>query len=379
MALLGLQKVMLVDVDGDIAAQCERVLKRCGVVELTKARNLMSAGVRIGSGEAVDFLIVDVDIKELGGESVSSLLLGGGSSVASSIPVLFVAQVKTRADVAELQEAGCYHFLMKPLNDNLLEAKIREIVERSFDTLKEQEVVSSVKAAIDAKNYPEAEKILRPILRKYPAFPKFQVLLAEIVFCRGDLKTAAIILEKIIKSDAKLAPALELQERILSQKRAEKEMKLAQAAATEKERLVQELTTAREFAIYYSLGGQFEQAEAAFNNLLKRAEGAGLFHVLRLDTVEMFVRWKKFEKAKVLISELQADAPSQFAQQISTLFEQLVREESLCEEEKSRKGYAYKEMAKATDFPLPQGTSNEDFDPNTEERILKYIMFEGKL
>ncbi len=379
MAFLGLKKVMLIDSDGDVSPQCERVLKRCGVTEIIKPRNLRAAGARLASTDAIDFMLVDVDLKELSGESISSTLMDGGSSNASNIPTLFIANVKTRAEVQELQDAGCYHFLMKPLNDNLLEGRIREILERSFDSSKELEIITEVKSAIAEKNLAEAESILKPVLRKYPTSPKFQTLLAEIVFFRNDVKTAFAITEKVLKSDPEFRPALELKQLIQNKINQEKQAQLAASKASENARFEKELQSKRDLAKNYVKGNQLERAEAIFLELLTKATGTPSYFNIQFELAESYFAGKKFEKAKAAIADLQRASPKNLVSQIEGLLAQITHEEELIEEEKTKRGYAYAELAKATDFPLPEDAEATDFTPEEEDRILKYIMFEGKL
>ncbi len=379
MAILGLQKVMLVDEDGDIANQCERVLKRCGATQVTRVKSMRSAGARLGSGEAFDFVIVDVNPKEVGTESVASLLLSGGSSSASNIPVLFIAQVKSRADVQELQMIGCYNFIMKPLNDNIIESKIREIQERSFDSTKEIEIISDIKGAIESKNLQGAENILKPILRKYPTSPKFQTLLAEIVFHRGDIKTATVILQKSLKNDPGFLPALELLAQIQAIVDGQKKAKADAAAAATRARIENEILTDREIAAEIVADKKFEAAENVFKVLLQKSAGMPVHFSIQLDVADLYLQWGKIEKAKAHIAAVQRASPKNLISQAEALLAQITHEEERLENEKSQKGYAYAELAMATDFPIPEGSLQQDFDPTEEERILKYIMFEGKL
>lgn len=379
MALLGLQKVMLVDADEDIISQCERVLKRCGVTQITKLKRLRSAGARLTSTDSTDLLIIDVDMKELDGESISSLLMSGGNSEVANIPVLFIATVKSRADVQALQNVGCYHFLMKPLNDNILESKVREINERSFDGTKEQELVFEVKASIEGNKLAQAENILKPILRKYPTSPKFQTLLAEIVFCRGDSKTANIILEKVLQSDAGFEPALELRAKLRAKVAAEKKAKADAAASEQKSKLEAQIMAAREMALKYVAEGVFDKAESCFVGLLSKCVNTPLSFSVKIDLGSMYVQWGRLDKARAVVEDLQRASPQEFVRQIESLLAQLVHEEERTATEMSQKGYAYAELAKATDFPLPQGAIPEDFESADDERILKYIMFERKL
>jgi vacuolar-type H+-ATPase subunit I/STV1 len=98
-----------------------------------------------------------------------------------------------------------------------------------------------------------------------------------------------------------------------------------------------------------------------------------------LELAKTYFAEKKFDKAKATIADLQRASPKDLISEIEALLAQITHEEEILAEEKAQKGYAYAELAKATDFPLPEGATATDFDAQEEERILKYIMFEGKL
>jgi tetratricopeptide (TPR) repeat protein len=376
---LDFNKVMLVDGDGDVSGQCERVLKRCGASEVVLVRSLKSAGRRLATKERVDFLLIDVDLDEVVGDSIANLLYGSGGSSHDSIPVLFIANVRSRADVRTLQEVGCYSFVMKPLNDTILESKIRQAAEKSFDSEKQLQIIVEIGAALEQRRLDDAEKILRPFLRKYPTNSTFQILLAELFFLRGDAKTARVIVEKTLKSDSAFQAALSLQKRLVSHAHAEKK-RAAEAASKAKLAVVQaELDAHHERALSFSRGGQFEQSIALFETLLAKTPDKEVRSRLLLEMSRVYLDWKNLEKSSQTLEECAKNCPPDWPELIAARWALKEIEATMAADIAAKEAETIVPGgSEILAFAPPAGATSDDLDPEDEQRILRFIMFEGK-
>jgi CheY-like chemotaxis protein len=376
MATAGLKRALIVDDDRDVIEQVERVLRRCGVTELVHVRRLQAAGAKIAAGERFDLIVVDVEMATL---AAGTLLdrIAGGEADSRHVPVLFIAEVKARSDVAALQEAGCHVFLMKPLNDSILEMKFRELSKKTISDEGQQALVREVRECFAMGLFNEAENKIKPVLRRFPASATFQLLLAELFFLRDDLKNARSVLGKVQMLNPDSIEAQVLAERVRARS---DEVDAARAAAEEKARveaMYREAEKLNTQALNFSRSGSLDEAIRLYEGAIEKSEGMPNRHVILFNAAMSNFKAGKFERARELC-ETSYEASDGAYDKAKTLGLKIAEEEKrrvAAAAAKSPFGEVggaglVQEAGKEAQNPL--------LNPEEEARILKFVMFEGK-
>jgi tetratricopeptide (TPR) repeat protein len=265
------------------------------------------------------------------------------------------------------------------LNDTILESKIRQAAEKSFDSEKQLEIVLEIGAALEQRRLDDAEKILRPLLRKYPTNPKFQTLLAELFFLRGDAKTAGVIVGKTLKSDPAFQAALSLQKRLVSHAQAEKNRAAEAATKAQLADAQAKLDAHHARALSFYRGEQFEQSIALFETLLLKTQKKEFRAELLLEMSHVYLSWRNLEKATQMLDDCAKICPKDWPDLTAARAHFKEVEVALAAEIAAKEAETIVPGgSEILAFAPPAGATNDDLDPEEEQRILRFIMFEGK-
>ena len=85
-------------------------------------------GVGIAEAEAVDLILLDINLPDIDGYEVARRLRSNGKRELTSVPIIAVTAHALKGDAEKALEAGCDVYMSKPINIRELWARVEAFV-----------------------------------------------------------------------------------------------------------------------------------------------------------------------------------------------------------------------------------------------------------
>ena len=85
-------------------------------------------GVGIAEAEAVDLILLDINLPDIDGYEVARRLRSNGKRELTSVPIIAVTANALKGDAEKALEAGCDVYMSKPINIRELWARVEAFV-----------------------------------------------------------------------------------------------------------------------------------------------------------------------------------------------------------------------------------------------------------
>ena len=85
-------------------------------------------GVGIAEAEAVDLILLDINLPDIDGYEVARRLRSNGKHELTSVPIIAVTANALKGDAEKALEAGCDVYMSKPINIRELWARVEAFV-----------------------------------------------------------------------------------------------------------------------------------------------------------------------------------------------------------------------------------------------------------
>ena len=118
--------VLYIEDNPDNMTLVQRALEPRGY-RLLKAKNGLE-GVRVAEAEAVDLILLDINLPDIDGYEVAQRLRRSEKLALKTVPIIAVTANALKGDAEKALNAGCDVYMSKPINIRELWARVEAFV-----------------------------------------------------------------------------------------------------------------------------------------------------------------------------------------------------------------------------------------------------------
>jgi two-component system, cell cycle response regulator DivK len=118
--------ILYIEDNPDNMRLVQRALESRGY-RLLQGRNGLE-GITVAEGEAVDLILLDINLPDIDGYEVARRLRASHKSALRSVPIIAITANALKGDAEKALDAGCDVYMSKPINIRELWARVEAFV-----------------------------------------------------------------------------------------------------------------------------------------------------------------------------------------------------------------------------------------------------------